>query len=34
MKDYDVVSFNKNNELLTILKVGINNARIKNAGKQ
>lgn len=34
VKGKDVVLVNKNNEFITILKGGINNARIKNAGKQ
>lgn len=34
IKGEDVVLVNKNNEFVTILKGGINNARIKNAGKQ
>ncbi|MDY3007404.1 hypothetical protein [Anaerococcus porci] len=34
VKGDDVVLVNKNNEFITILKGGINNARIKNARKQ
>lgn len=34
VKGKDVVLVDKNNEFITILKGGINNARIKNAGKQ
>lgn len=33
VKDSDVVLVNKDNEFVTILKGGIDNARIKNAGK-
>lgn len=34
VKGKDVVLVDKNNEFITILKGGINNARIKNSGKQ